>query len=198
MKSNLTSTVFSFDTKLNDGTNRRILLSSTYVEGSTESDYESIETISPGHPRPYLYSYDDPVYIFAGKFSANGFFIKFSQWSGEPNGPGYHSFKNPNSLQSRYFNLYNTISEKLSDFISDQERVVFVSSITTDFRVYKSNGTYRNLTGYSNYGALYFGYDNDQEGSRRGPGSKNFIVSSTSEMTLYGMGALRNNFIDSV
>ncbi|UJR12429.1 hypothetical protein I4U23_016605 [Adineta vaga] len=62
------------------------------------------------------------------------------QWPGEPNGPGYHNFKNPNRLQSRYFNLYNTISEKLSDFISDQEPVVFVSS-------------------YSNYGPLYFGYE---------------------------------------
>ncbi|CAF4933582.1 unnamed protein product, partial [Rotaria sp. Silwood1] len=118
------------------------------------------------------------------------------QWPGEPNGPGYHNFKNPNSLQSRYFNLYNTISENLSDFIGDQEPVVFVSSMTTGFRVYKSNGTYINLTGYSNYGALYFGYTNDHGGGRRGPGSENFIVSSTSEMTLYGMGALRNNFVN--
>ncbi|CAF3775909.1 unnamed protein product [Rotaria sordida] len=50
--------------------------------------------------------------------------------------------------------------------------------------------------GYSNYGALYFGYTNNQGGGRRGPGSENFIVSSTSELTLYGMGALRNNFVN--
>ncbi|CAF1510501.1 unnamed protein product [Adineta ricciae] len=162
----------------------------TGILGSTP---EFIYNVGPGHPIPYLYSYADPVYMFAGKFSVNGFFIKFSQWPGEPNGPGYHNFKNPNKLQSRYFNLYNSISEKLSDFINDQEPVVFVSSMVTGFRVYKSNGTYINLTGYSNYGPLYFGYTNTR-GTRRGPGSESFIVSSTSEMTLYGMGALRNNF----
>ena len=156
---------------------------------------EFIYNVSPEHPIPYLYSYEDPVYMFAGKFSVNGFFIKFSQWPGEPNGPGYHNFKNPNSLQSRYFNLYNTISEKLSDFISDQEPVVFVSSMTTGFRVYKSDGTFINLTGSSNYGPLYFGYTNSR-GIRRGPGSENLIISNTLEMTLYGMGALRNDFVD--
>lgn len=120
----------------------------------------------PGHPIPYLYTYNDPVYMFAGKFSISGMLLKFSQWPGEPNGPGYHNFTNPNQLQSRYFNLYNTIFEKLSDFIADQEPVVIVSSLSTGFRVYKSNGqsiTIKNATGYSNYGALFFGYGNDQE-----------------------------------
>ncbi len=151
----------------------------------------------PGHPIPYLHSYDDPIFIFAGKFSVSGFLIKFSQYPLDPNGSGYHDFKNPNALQSRYFNTYNTIYEKLSDFIVDQEPVVFVSSVTTGFRVYKSNGTYINLTGYSNYGGLFFGYGNDQAGGRRGPGSENFKISNTNEMTLYGMGALRNNITPS-
>lgn len=146
-----------------------------------------------GHPLPYLYSYDDPIYIFAGKFSINGFLLKFSQWPNDSNGPGYHNFKNPNSLQSRYFNTYNTIYEKLSDIISDQEPVVFVSSLATGFRVYKQDGSFINLTGYSNYGALFFGYGNDQGGGRRGPGSENFLISNTSDITIYGMGALRNN-----
>ncbi|CAF0915983.1 unnamed protein product [Adineta ricciae] len=205
------STGYSLDNKKNDvifsPTNPAILLTDTngaksikMVNQGTAGDIlgstpEFIYNVGPGHPIPYLYSYTDPVYMFAGKFSVNGFFIKFSQWPGEPNGPGYHNFKNPNSLQSRYFNLYNTINEKLSGFITDQEPVVFVSSVTTGFRVYKSNGTYVTLTGYSNYGALFFGYGNDQGGGRRGPGSENFIVSNTSEMTLYGMGALRNNFV---
>lgn len=158
---------------------------------------EFIYNEMPGHPIPYLHSYDDPVYIFAGKFSVNGFLMKFSQYPLDPDGPGYHNFKNPNALQSRYFNTYNTISEKLSDFIADQEPVVFVSSVTTGFRVYKSNGTYINLTGYSNYGGLFFGYGNDQAGGRRGPGSENFKISNTNEMTLYGMGALRNNITPS-
>ncbi|WP_165585113.1 T9SS type A sorting domain-containing protein [Chryseobacterium sp. FH2] len=146
-----------------------------------------------GHPIPYLYSYDDPVYMFAGKFSVNGFFIKFSQWPGEPNGPGYFNFKNPNILESRYFNLYNTTNKKLSDFITDQEPVVIVSSIATGLRVYKNNGSYIDLTpdSTSNYGPPYFGYTNNV--ARRGPGSENLIISNTSEMTLYGMGALRND-----
>lgn len=158
----------------------------------------------PGHPIPYLYSYDDPVYMFAGKFSINGLMMKFSQWPGEPNGPGYHNFKNPNSLESRYFNMYNTIHEKLSDFMTDQEPIVIVSSYITGFRVYKSNGSYiniTNLTAHSNYGAPHFGYTNDQGNARRGPGSEDLIISNTPEMTLYGMGALRNsvtNFYDPI
>lgn len=150
----------------------------------------------PGHPIPYLYTYNDPVYMFAGKFSISGLLLKFSQWPGDPNGPGQHDFRNPNQLQSRYFNLYNTIYEKLSDFITDQEPVVVVSSQATGFRVYKSDGQFISIkpaTGHSNYGALFFGYGNDQGGARRGPGSENLIISNTPEMTLYGMGALRND-----
>ncbi|HEX8575105.1 MAG TPA: T9SS type A sorting domain-containing protein [Flavobacterium sp.] len=157
---------------------------------------EFIYDEQPGHPIPYLYSYNDPVYMFAGKFSISGLSLKFSQYPGDPNGPGYHDFTNPNQLQSRYFNLYNTIYEKLSDFISDQEPVVIVSSQATGFRVYKSNGQFISIipaTGYSNYGQLFFGYGNDQGGTRRGPGSENLIISNTPEMTLYGMGALRND-----
>lgn len=165
----------------------------TDVLGATP---ESIYNEIPGHPIPYLYTYNDPVYMFAGKFSINGLLLKFSQWPGDPNGPGYHDFRNPNQLQSRYFNLYNTIYEKLSDFITDQEPVVVVSSQATGFRVYKSDGQFISIkpaTGQSNYGALFFGYGNDQGGARRGPGSENLIISNTSEMTLYGMGALRND-----
>jgi len=165
----------------------------TSVLGSTP---EFIYNEMAGHPIPYLYSYNDPVYMFAGKFSINGFMMKFSQWPGDANGPGYHNFVNPNQLQSRYFNTYNTIYEKLVDFITDQEPVVIVSSLATGFRVYKSNGqfiTIKNATGSSNYGALFFGYGNDQSGGRRGPGSENLIISNTPEMTLFGMGALRND-----
>jgi len=157
---------------------------------------EFIYNEMPGHPIPYLYSYDDPVYMFAGKYSINGLMMKFSQWPGEPNGPGYHNFKNPNNLESRYFNMYNTIHEKLSDFMTDQEPIVIVSSYITGFRVYKSNGSYiniTNLTAHSNYGDPYFGYTNNEGNARRGPGSEDLIISNTPEMTLYGMGALRNN-----
>lgn len=146
-----------------------------------------------GHPIPYLYSYDDPVYMFAGRFSDSGFFIKFSQWPGEPDGPGYFNFKDPNKVESRYFNLYNRTWKNLSEFIPDQEPVVIVSSIATGLRVYKSDGTYIDLNQNttSNYGGPYFGYTNGQ-GVRRGPGSENLIISDTHEMTLYGVGTLRN------
>lgn len=149
-----------------------------------------------GHPVPYLYSYNDPVYMVAGKFSITGLLLKFSQWPDDVNGPGYHDFRNPNLLKSRYFNLYNTMFEKLSDFMQDQEPIVIVSSQATGLRIYKSNGTsisFSNLTGTSNYGAVFFGYGNDQGGARRGPGSENLIISNTPEMTLFGMGALRND-----
>lgn len=154
---------------------------------------EFIYNEAAGHPIPYLYSYDDPVYMFAGKFSVNGFFIKFSQWPGEPDGPGYYNFKDPTRLESRYFNLYNRTWKNLSDFVTDQQPVVIVSSIATGLRAYKSDGTYIDLTpdSTSNYGAPYFGYTNNV--ARRGPGSENLIISNTSEMTLYGMGALRND-----
>lgn len=146
-----------------------------------------------GRPSPYLYSYNDPVYIFAGKFSVNGFKLKFSQWPGDSNGPGYHDFSNPNQLTSRYFNLYNTIDQKLNDLITDQEPVVFVSSRLTGFRVYKQDGSIINLTGYNNYSpSAYFGYPPDQGGGDRGPGSENFIISNTSNITLFGMGAIAN------
>lgn len=146
-----------------------------------------------GHPTPYLYTYDDPVYIFAGKFSTDGFLLDFSQWEGDADGVGYHNFKVPNQLKSRYFNLTNTITEKLSEIINDQEPVVIVSSAATGFRIYKSDGTYKTLTGFSNYGSMLFGYGNDQGGARRGPGSEHLIISNTPEMTLYGVGTLRNS-----
>lgn len=154
---------------------------------------EFIYNEAAGHPIPYLYSYDDPVYIFAGKFSVNGFFMKFSQWPGDANGPGYYNFKDPNLLESRYFNLYNRTWKTLSEIIPDQEPVVIVSSIATGLRIYKSDGTYVDLTpnSTSNYGAPYFGYTNYV--ARRGPGSENLSISDTSEMSLYGVGTLRND-----
>ncbi|SDQ53326.1 Por secretion system C-terminal sorting domain-containing protein [Chryseobacterium soldanellicola] len=160
------------------------------ILGSTP---ELIYNVASGHPSPYLYTYNDPVYMFAGKFSISGLMMKFSQWPDDANGPGYHDFRNPNQLQSRYFNVYNSIQKKLSEFITDQEPVVFVSSQATGLRVYKSNGAFITLTASSNYGAAFFGYGNDQGGARRGPGSENLIISNTPEMTLYGMGALRND-----
>jgi hypothetical protein len=168
---------------INQGTASNIL-------GSTpENIYNNIA----GHPTPYLYSYNDPVYMFAGKFSINGLMLKFSKWEGEVNGLGYHDFTNPNQLQSKYFNTLNTIHKKLSEFITDQEPIVIISSRATGLRVYKSNGAFITLTADSNYGAAFFGYGNDQAGARRGPGSENLIISNTPEMTFYGMGALRND-----
>ncbi|MDP9958439.1 T9SS type A sorting domain-containing protein [Chryseobacterium lathyri] len=169
------------------------LVNTGTITDTLGSTPEFIYNEATGHPIPYLYSYDDPVYMFAGKFSANGFFIKFSQWPGEPDGPGYFNFKNPTEVESRYFNLYNRTWKNLSEFIPDQEPVVIVSSIATGLRIYKSDGTYIDLTpdSTSNYGDPYFGYTNYV--ARRGPGSENLIISDTPEMTLYGVGALRND-----
>ncbi|NML69349.1 T9SS type A sorting domain-containing protein [Chryseobacterium sp. RP-3-3] len=172
------------------------MLNQGAVSDTLGSTPEFIYDVVAGHPSPYLHSYNDPVYMFAGKFSINGLLLKFSQLPGDLYAPGYHDFRNPNQLQSRYFNTYNTIYEKLADFITDQEPVVVVSSQVTGFRVYKSDGQFisiKSATGHSNYGALFFGYGNDQAGARRGPGSENLIISNTPEMTLYGMGALRND-----
>jgi hypothetical protein len=172
------------------------MLNTGAVSDTLGSTPELIYDAVAGHPIPYLYTYNDPVYMVAGKFSISGLLLKFSQWPGDANGPGYHDFRNPNLLKSRYFNLYDTMYEKLSDFMQDQEPIVIVSSQATGLRIYKSNGTYisfSNLTGTSNYGAVFFGYGNDQGGARRGPGSENLIISNTPEMTLYGMGALRND-----
>ncbi len=170
------------------------LINNGAVGDTLASTPESVYNEQSGHPIPYLYSYNDPIYMFAGKFSIQGFMMKFSQWPGEPDGPGYFNFKNPDYLESRYFNLYNRTWKKLSDFVSDQEPVVIVSSITTGLRIYKSTGNYIDLTAdtTSNYGSPYFGYTNGL-GVRRGPGSENLIISNTPEMTLYGMGALRND-----
>ncbi|PIF43447.1 putative secreted protein (Por secretion system target) [Chryseobacterium sp. 52] len=175
--------------------NKSVKMVNTGAIGNTlGSTPEFIYNEAAGHPIPYLYSYDDPVYMFAGKFSANGFFMKFSQWPGDSDGPGYYNFKDPNKVESRYFNLYNRTWKNLSEFIPDQQPVVIVSSLATGLRAYKSDGTYINLTpnSTSNYGDPYFGYTNGQ-GVRRGPGSENLLISDTSEMTLYGAGALRND-----
>lgn len=180
----------------NNGFKSIKMLNQGAISDTLGSTSEMIYDAVAGHPVPYLYTYNDPVYMIAGKFSINGLLLKFSQWPGDPNGPGYHDFRNPNLLKSRYFNLYNTMYEKLSDFMQDQEPIVIVSSQATGLRIYKSNGTYisfSNLTGTSNYGAVFFGYGNDQGGARRGPGSENLIISNTPEMTFYGMGALRND-----
>ena len=180
----------------NNGIKSIQMLNSGVISDTLGSTPEAIYDAVVGHPIPYLYTYNDPVYMVAGKFSINGLLLKFSQWPGDVNGPGYHDFRNPNLLKSRYFNLYNTMYEKLSDFMQDQEPIVIVSSQATGLRIYKSNGTsisFSNLTGTSNYGAVFFGYGNDQGGARRGPGSENLIISNTPEMTLYGMGALRND-----
>ncbi|MDV7698165.1 T9SS type A sorting domain-containing protein [Chryseobacterium soli] len=147
---------------------------------------------------PFEFSYHDPVYVFAGKFSSSGFFINFSNWflppeeGGEPWGRGYLDFTNPNALVNRYYNLYNYINEKLTDIIADQEPVVIVVSKITGFRVYKSTGQYITVNALSNYNTVNdFGYPPLYQ-KQRGPGSENFSLSNTSKASLYGIGAIRN------
>lgn len=147
---------------------------------------------------PFEFSYHDPVYVFAGKFSSSGFFINFSNWflppeeGGEPWGRGYLDFTNPNALVNRYYNLYNYINEKLTDIIADQEPVVIVVSKITGFRVYKSTGQYITVNALSNYNTVNdFGYPPLYD-KQRGPGSENFFLSNTPQASLYGIGAIRN------
>lgn len=147
---------------------------------------------------PFEFSYHDPVYMFAGKFSNESFFINFSNWflppeeGGEQAGRGYLDFTNPNALINRYYNLYNYINEKLGDVFTNQQPVVIVISKITGLRVYKSNGQYVSLTATSNYNTLNdFGYPPLYD-KHRGPGSENFFLSNTSQASLYGVGAIRN------
>ncbi|MBL1221972.1 T9SS type A sorting domain-containing protein [Chryseobacterium sp. L7] len=147
---------------------------------------------------PFEFSYHDPVYMFAGKFSNESFFINFSNWflppeeGGEPWGRGYLDFTNPNSLLNRYYNLYNYINEKLGDVFTNQQPVVIVISKVTGLRVYKGNGQYISLSAMSNYNvANDFGYP-PLNNKQRGPGSENFSLSNTSQASLYGVGAIRN------
>ncbi|KFF08242.1 T9SS type A sorting domain-containing protein [Chryseobacterium luteum] len=147
---------------------------------------------------PFEFSYHDPVYMFAGKFSNESFFINFSNWflppeeGGEPSGRGYLDFTNPNALVNRYYNLYNYINEKLGDVFTNQQPVVIVISKVTGLRVYKNNGQYVSLSATSNYDTQNdFGYP-DLYSKHRGPGSENFSLSNTSQASLYGVGAIRN------
>lgn len=147
---------------------------------------------------PWEYSYHDPVYIFAGKFSNAGFFINFSNWvmppeeGGEQAGRGYLDFKNPNALVNRYYNLYNYINEKLTDVITNQEPVVIVISKVTGLRVYKATGGYITINALSNYNTVNdYGYPS-LNGKDRVPGSENFFLSNTSKASIYGVGAIRN------
>ncbi|MGG5209012.1 T9SS type A sorting domain-containing protein [Chryseobacterium sp. MIQD13] len=147
---------------------------------------------------PFEFSYHDPVYMFAGKFSNESFFINFSNWflppeeGGEPWGRGYLDFTNPNSLLNRYYNLYNYINEKLGDVFTNQQPVVIVISKVTGLRVYKANGQYVSLSAISNYNTTDdFGYP-PLNNKQRGPGSENFSLSNTSQASLYGVGAIRN------
>lgn len=164
----------------------------TTIASSQKYIYQGSDT------SPWEYSYHDPVYMFAGKFSNAGFFINFSnwfmteEWGGEQAGRGYLDFNNPNALVNRYFNLYNYITEKLTDVIADQEPVVIVISEVTGLRVYKENGQYISLNAISNYNTTNdYGYPPLYE-KDRGPGSENFSLSNTSKATLYGIGAIRN------
>ncbi|HBV16941.1 T9SS type A sorting domain-containing protein [Chryseobacterium carnipullorum] len=147
---------------------------------------------------PFEFSYHDPVYMFAGKFSNESFFINFSNWflppeeGGEPWGRGYLDFTNSNALLNRYYNLYNYINEKLGDVFTNQQPVVIVISKVTGLRVYKGNGQYISLTATSNYNTTNdFGYP-PLNNKQRGPGSENFSLSNTSQASLYGVGAIRN------
>ncbi|MBB4808073.1 hypothetical protein HNP38_003413 [Chryseobacterium defluvii] len=147
---------------------------------------------------PFEFSYHDPVYMFAGKFSNESFFINFSNWflppeeGGEQAGRGYLDFTNPNALINRYYNLYNYINEKLGDIFADQQPVVIVISKITGLRIYKNNGQYISLTATSNYNTQNtFGYPPLYD-KHRGPGSENFSLSNTSQASLYGVGAIRN------
>lgn len=147
---------------------------------------------------PWEYSYHDPVYMFAGKFSNAGFFINFSNWAlppeegGEQAGRGYLDFTNPNALVNRYYNLYNYINESLTNVITDQEPVVIVISKITGFRVYKANGTHVTINALSNYNTVNdYGYP-PLYSKDRGPGSENFFLSNTSKASIYGVGAIRN------
>lgn len=164
----------------------------TTIVSSQKYVYQGSET------SPFEFSYHDPVYMFAGKFSNESFFINFSNWfmppeeGGEAWGRGYLDFTNPNSLLNRYYNLYNNINEKLGDVFANQEPVVIVISKVTGLRVYKSNGQYVSLTATSNYNTLNdFGYP-PLNGKQRGPGSENFSLSNTSQASIYGIGAIRN------
>lgn len=147
---------------------------------------------------PFEFSYHDPVYMFAGKFSNESFFINFSNWflppeeGGEGWGRGYLDFTNPNALVNRYYNLYNYINEKLGDVFTNQQPVVIVISKVTGLRVYKNNGQYVSLTATSNYNSQNdFGYP-PLNNKQRGPGSENFSLSNTSQASLYGVGAIKN------
>jgi len=147
---------------------------------------------------PFEFSYHDPVYLFAGKFSNESFFLNFSNWflppeeGGEPWGRGYLDFTNPNALVNRYYNLYNYINEKLGDVFTNQQPVVIVISKITGLRIYKNNGQYISLTATSNYNTQNdFGYPPLYD-KHRGPGSENFSLSNTSQASLYGVGAIRN------
>ncbi len=147
---------------------------------------------------PFEYSYHDPVYMFAGKFSDAGFFVNFSNWAlpleegGEQAGRGYLDFTNPNALINRYYNLYNYINQKLTDIITNQEPVVIVISKSTGLRIYKSNSSYITINAISNYNTVnHYGYPRLYE-KDRGPGSENFFLSNTSKASIYGIGAIRN------
>ncbi|SDJ75890.1 hypothetical protein, partial [Chryseobacterium jejuense] len=147
---------------------------------------------------PFEFSYHDPVYMFAGKFSNESFFINFSNWfllasdGGEDLGRGYLDFTNPNALVNKYYGLYNYINEKLGDVFTNQQPVVIVISKITGLRVYKANGQYISLSAISNYNTINdFGYP-PLNGKQRGPGSENFSLSNTSQASLYGVGAIRN------
>ncbi|MBB6371636.1 T9SS type A sorting domain-containing protein [Chryseobacterium shigense] len=164
----------------------------TTIASSQKYIYQGSDT------SPFEFSYHDPVYMFAGKFSNESFFINFSNWflppeeGGEPWGRGYLDFTNPNSLLNRYYNLYNYINEKLGDVFTNQQPVVIVISEITGLRVYKANGQYVSLTALSNYNTTDdFGYPPLYE-KQRGPGSENFSLSNTSQASLYGVGAIRN------
>lgn len=147
---------------------------------------------------PFEFSYHDPVYLFAGKFSSSGFFINFSNWflppeeGGEAWGRGYLDFTNPNALINRYYNLYNYIDKQLNEIITDQEPVVIVISKITGFRVYKANGSYMTINATSNYNTQNdYGYPPLYD-KQRGPGSENFSLSNTPKASIYGIGAIRN------
>ena len=185
----------------NDGKNNYISIkrkdddnSNGFVTTTKDYIYKGSETSQ------YVYPYHDPVFVYAGKFPSEGFYIFYARYGSEESGSADYNFLDPNNLHGRIFNLFNVYDQKLNDLFKPGEPIVIVASHLTGTRIYKKDGTFSYLTGHSNYDktSAYSGFGDvvypNGTSEKRGPGNERFYlkINKGSEFSFYGMGTIAN------
>lgn len=185
----------------NDGLNNYILIKRKDTDTSDNFLVSTNDFIYKGSENnQYVFPYHDPIFVYAGKFPSEGFLIYYARYGSHQNGAAYYDFTDPNNLKGQIFGLSNNYNQKLLDIFQPGEPIVIASSNLTGTRIYKKDGTFFHLSGFSNYDStsVYSGFPKiyypNGAVEERGPGNERFYfkMKNGSEFSFYGMGVIGN------